>query len=71
MVEAVGRRGMTVPTDVAEQQDCQRLVDETVRELGRVNVLVNNAGIGTAVSATRETVEQFGSVIDENLNGCY
>jgi NAD(P)-dependent dehydrogenase (short-subunit alcohol dehydrogenase family) len=41
------------------------------RQLGRVDVLVNNAGIGTAVPATRETVEQFRSVIDVNLNGCY
>ena len=34
-------------------------------------MLVNNAGIGTAVPATRETPEQFRSVIDVNLNGCY
>ena len=34
-------------------------------------MLVNNAGIGTAVPATRETVEQFRAVIDVNLNGCY
>jgi NAD(P)-dependent dehydrogenase (short-subunit alcohol dehydrogenase family) len=40
-------------------------------EHGRVDVLVNNAGIGTAVPATRETPEQFRSVIDLNLNGCY
>jgi NAD(P)-dependent dehydrogenase (short-subunit alcohol dehydrogenase family) len=40
-------------------------------ELGRVDVLVNNAGIGTAVPATRETPEQFRQVIDVNLNGCY
>jgi NAD(P)-dependent dehydrogenase (short-subunit alcohol dehydrogenase family) len=46
-------------------------VDEAVAQLGRVDVLVNNAGIGTAVPATRETVEQFRSVIDVNLNGCY
>ena len=42
-----------------------------MRELGRVDVLVNNAGIGTAVPATRETPEQFRQVIDVNLNGCY
>ena len=40
-------------------------------EFGRVDVLINNAGIGTAVPATRETPEQFRQVIDVNLNGCY
>src|SRR3954466_9504055 len=40
-------------------------------ELGRVDVLVNNAGVGTAVPATRETPDQFRQVIDVNLNGCY
>ncbi|MEX2290327.1 MAG: SDR family oxidoreductase [Mycobacteriales bacterium] len=71
MVESLGRRALAVQTDVADPQDCRRLVDETVRELGRVDVLVNNAGVGTAVPATRESVEQFRSVIDVNLNGCY
>ena len=42
-----------------------------MEEFGRVDVLVNNAGIGTAVPATRETPEQFRAVIDVNLNGCY
>ena len=42
-----------------------------MEEFGRVDVLVNNAGIGTAVPATRETPEQFRQVIDINLNGCY
>ncbi len=70
-VEAAGRRAITVRTDVSRPEDCQELVDRTVAELGRVDVLVNNAGIGTAVPATRETPEQFRSVIDVNLNGCY
>jgi NAD(P)-dependent dehydrogenase (short-subunit alcohol dehydrogenase family) len=34
-------------------------------------VLVNNAGVGTAVPAVRETPEEFRRVIDVNLNGCY
>ncbi len=70
-VKAAGRRAVTVRTDVASPEDCQALVDATVAEFGRVDVLVNNAGIGTAVPATRETPEQFRSVIDVNLNGCY
>jgi NAD(P)-dependent dehydrogenase (short-subunit alcohol dehydrogenase family) len=70
-VEAAGRRAITVRTDVSRPEDCQALVDATVAEFGRVDVLVNNAGIGTAVPATRETPEQFREVVDVNLHGCY
>ncbi len=71
LVEKAGRRALTVPTDVAKVEDCQRLVDETMAAFGKVDILVNNAGIGTAYPATRETPEQFRSVIDVNLNGSY
>lgn len=71
LVRDAGRRVVTVETDVADPAACQALVDTAVAELGRVDVLVNNAGVGTAVPATRETVDQFRGVIDVNLNGCY
>jgi NAD(P)-dependent dehydrogenase (short-subunit alcohol dehydrogenase family) len=71
LVEAAGRRALAVQTDVADPEACQALVDAAMAELGRVDVLVNNAGIGTAVPATRETPEQFRQVVDVNLNGCY
>jgi NAD(P)-dependent dehydrogenase (short-subunit alcohol dehydrogenase family) len=71
LVEATGRRAITVATDVAKPEDCTALVETAVRDLGRVDILVNNAGVGTAVPATRETPEQFRSVIDINLNGAY
>jgi NAD(P)-dependent dehydrogenase (short-subunit alcohol dehydrogenase family) len=71
LVEATGRRAITVATDVAKPEDCTALVEAAVEQLGHVDILVNNAGIGTAVPATRETPEQFRQVIDVNLNGCY
>src|SRR3954454_4450442 len=71
LVEDAGRRAITVRTDVSRPEDCQALVDATMAEFGKVDVLVNNAGIGTAVPATRESPEQFRQVIDVNLNGCY
>jgi NAD(P)-dependent dehydrogenase (short-subunit alcohol dehydrogenase family) len=71
IVESTGRRALVVQTDVADPEDCQRLVDEAMKTFSRVDVLVNNAGIGTAVPATRETPEQFRRVVDVNLNGCY
>jgi NAD(P)-dependent dehydrogenase (short-subunit alcohol dehydrogenase family) len=71
LVEATGRRAITVATDVAKPEDCTALIEAAVRDLGHVDILVNNAGVGTAVPATRETPEQFRSVIDINLNGAY
>ncbi len=71
LVEAAGRRALSVATDVADPDSCQALVDAAMAEFGRVDILVNNAGVGTAVPATRETPEQFRQVIDINLNGSY
>jgi NAD(P)-dependent dehydrogenase (short-subunit alcohol dehydrogenase family) len=71
LVEEAGRRVYTRKTDVADPEQCQHLVDAAVAEFGRVDVLINNAGVGTAVPATRETAEEFRSVIDVNLNGSY
>jgi NAD(P)-dependent dehydrogenase (short-subunit alcohol dehydrogenase family) len=70
-VEARGRRCVAVQADVAKPEDCTRVVDETASELGRVDVLINNAGIGTAVPASREDPDDFRRVIDINLNGSY
>jgi NAD(P)-dependent dehydrogenase (short-subunit alcohol dehydrogenase family) len=70
-VRALGRRCHAVTADVAVPEDCTRVIEEAVRELGKVDVLINNAGIGTAVPATRETPEEFRRVIDINLNGSY
>ncbi len=71
LVEAAGRKALAVGTDVSVPEQCQELVDAAIQTFGRVDVLINNAGIGTAVPATRETPEQFRSVIDVNLNGAY
>jgi NAD(P)-dependent dehydrogenase (short-subunit alcohol dehydrogenase family) len=60
-VEELGRRCVAVPADVANPDDCDRVVSETVEQLG----------IGTAVPATREAPDEFRRVIDINLNGSY
>ncbi|MGU3584426.1 SDR family NAD(P)-dependent oxidoreductase [Rhodococcus sp. C26F] len=71
LVREAGRKAVTVETDIADPEQAQRMVDHAVEQLGRVDILINNAGIGTAVPATKETPEQFRQVIDINLNGSY
>ncbi|OZD10336.1 short-chain dehydrogenase [Rhodococcus sp. 06-235-1A] len=71
LIDSVGGRSITVATDVVDPDQCTAMVDAAVAEFGKVDVLINNAGVGTAYPATRETPEQFRSVIDINLNGSY
>src|SRR4051812_26916933 len=47
--ESRGRRCVAAEADTAKPEDCARVVERTVAELGRVDALVNNAGMGTAV----------------------
>ncbi|WP_447006609.1 SDR family NAD(P)-dependent oxidoreductase [Saccharothrix isguenensis] len=70
LVEAAGRRALIVQADVAQPDDC-REVARAAAEFGPVRVLVNNAGVASAVPASRETPEQFLGVMDVNLNGAY
>ncbi|MFD7010894.1 MULTISPECIES: SDR family NAD(P)-dependent oxidoreductase [Rhodococcus] len=71
LVRATGRRALPVATDIADPDQCAALVDAAMTEFGRVDVLVNNAGVASAHPATRETPDQFRSVIDINLGGSY
>jgi NAD(P)-dependent dehydrogenase (short-subunit alcohol dehydrogenase family) len=70
-VEATGRRALAVTTDVTKPEDCTALAQAAIDTFGHLDVLVNNAGLGTAVPALRETPEQFRSVVDVNLLGTY
>ena len=71
LVKAAGRRALCVETDVADPEACGNLVALAMERFDRVDVLVNNAGVGTAVPALRETPGEFRTVIDINLYGCY
>ncbi|CAN5363897.1 glucose 1-dehydrogenase [soil metagenome] len=71
LIRAEGRRALTVQTDVSDPDQCSAMVAAAMTEFGHVDVLVNNAGIGAAVPATREDPDHFRSLIDINLNGTY
>lgn len=69
--ERYGVRALALALDVTDPQACQHVVDIVMQEMGRLDVLVNNAGVGTAVPALRETPDEFRNVIDANLNGAF
>jgi NAD(P)-dependent dehydrogenase (short-subunit alcohol dehydrogenase family) len=69
-VRALGRRALAVPTDIAKPDDCARLVERTIAEFGRVDVVVNNAFLthpwGPIESADFEAWKR---ILDVNLFG--
>ena len=62
---------IAVACDVAEDADLQALVDRTLEAHGRIDVLVNNAGIGGPVPAEDEAPAEFRRVVDVNLNAVF
>jgi NAD(P)-dependent dehydrogenase (short-subunit alcohol dehydrogenase family) len=70
-VESMGRRCLAVEADVSVVEDCNRVVTETMEAFGKVDVLINNAGIGTSAPATREDPADFRRVVELNLMGTY
>jgi NAD(P)-dependent dehydrogenase (short-subunit alcohol dehydrogenase family) len=71
LVEAAGRRALSVRTDVSDPADCSALVEATIDAFGQVDILINNAGVADAVPATKQTPEDFRRIVDVNLNGAY
>jgi NAD(P)-dependent dehydrogenase (short-subunit alcohol dehydrogenase family) len=61
----------TCTCDVSVDEDLERLVDFTLDRFGRVDVVVNNAGIGAAHPAEDEPREHFRRVVDVNLNAVF
>jgi len=71
-VEALGRQCLAVQTDVTDRDECFALADAAHKAYGRIDTLVNNAGVGGEYNlAVEDPPEHWRSVIDINLNGTY
>jgi NAD(P)-dependent dehydrogenase (short-subunit alcohol dehydrogenase family) len=67
----LGERFVGLPADVADPDATASVVDEAVRRFGRIDVLVNNAGVGTVSPAEEESLDDFRHTVDVNLVGLF
>jgi glucose 1-dehydrogenase len=70
-IAALGERAVGVEADVSKVPDLQKLVDTAVQKLGRLDIMVNNAGIETRTSVLDTTEEQYDKVLDINLKSAF
>lgn len=70
-VQYIGRRAIALQTNVADPDECQHMVDKTVAALGRLDVLVNNAGVSHPMASVDMTPDIWNRIISVDLNGVF
>jgi 3-oxoacyl-[acyl-carrier protein] reductase/meso-butanediol dehydrogenase/(S,S)-butanediol dehydrogenase/diacetyl reductase len=72
-VEALDRRALGIDADLTKSDDVERVIDETISKLGRIDIIVNNAGLAFCGERNLWEIDdqEWYDVIDVNLNGVY
>ncbi|MGI5273228.1 SDR family NAD(P)-dependent oxidoreductase [Nonomuraea sp. CA-218870] len=71
LIEADGGSAFTLRADLGEPEEVESLAGQVRQAADRLDVLVNNAGIGTSVPMEQETVEAFDRVFAVNVRGLF
>jgi 2-deoxy-D-gluconate 3-dehydrogenase len=67
----LGARSTFVPLDVADENSCRAVIDQTEKRFGRLDVLVNNAGTSIRKPPESYTAAEWHAVLDTNLTGAF
>ena len=70
-IEALGGKALPVRCNVREEESIQAMVQQTLEAYGRIDVLINNAGIGTYRPFLETTLREWDLVMDVNLRATY
>jgi NAD(P)-dependent dehydrogenase (short-subunit alcohol dehydrogenase family) len=72
-IESLGQRAVIIQADIASRTDRIRLVEQSTQTLGRIDLLINNAGVAPLVRADilEASEESFDRLVDTNLKGPY
>ncbi len=75
VVERLSRNGaedaVAIGADVSKAAEAQKLIEETLDRFGRIDVLVNNAGITIDKTMRKLTTDEWDTVVQVDLNSCY
>lgn len=70
-VRAAGGKALACPTDITDEESVNRMVEATMVEFGRIDILVNNSGIVASTPLLEQPAEEWDQVISTNLRGVF
>ncbi len=70
-IRSAGGKALYLHHDVASEQDWENIIARTVKDFDRLDVLVNNAGVGVGVPPEEQTLEQWRWLMSINLDGVF
>lgn len=70
-IESLGRRALAIRADVGDPGQCSSMVDEVLESMGRIDIIVNNAGIWAAGIVENISAENLESLIATNIKGAF
>ena len=70
-VQALGRKALVVPTDVTRRADLTAMAEQTRKQFGRIDVLINNAGIYRAAASLDVTEEHWDAIMTVNAKAVF
>ncbi len=70
-IRSGGNKAMAVQVDVSKSDEVQAMVDETMKEFGTIDILVNNAALAMLKNLVDTTEEEWDQILDTNLKGTF
>jgi NAD(P)-dependent dehydrogenase (short-subunit alcohol dehydrogenase family) len=70
-IKKLGRRSLAIQADISKESEVNRLINKVTKEFGRIDIMVNNAGVSAHETVLKMTTELWDRAMDVNLKGTY
>lgn len=70
-LKAMGSKSLAIQADVRNEEDVRRLISTTIDKCGKLDILINNAGVAYKKRLEETTLEEYNKIMDTNLKGVF
>lgn len=70
-LKSMGSKAMAIQADVRSEEDVRRLISTTIDKCGRLDILINNAGVAYKKRLEETTLQEYDKIMDTNLKGVF